>query len=269
MHISTNTQWKTVMLKLTKHAPLLAVTCTSLVALCGTAYTSYAQEAHDTSAPTKQGFTLKADKGQVIQLIAPDAREGAQAARQKYYDATSPLSGPLGFTRIGQLNVSRKIISDYDPGAFIFFSWPDEASYQELQNDPRWPALSATRPDGWDELKIYSLKLEEDLAINFDPAKHYTVVVAWLEDAGDYDRYLDGIEPAMARAGGRFVYKMRGATMEAHNSPPGAPGQITFVEWDNEEGFAKVQQSPEYQAHQQFFRTGVERFEFYWLKTRG
>ncbi|MEO0499817.1 MAG: hypothetical protein AAF205_04575, partial [Pseudomonadota bacterium] len=54
---------------------------------------------------------------------------------------------------------------------------------------------------------------------------------------------------------------------EAHDSPPTAPGQVTFVEWQDRDGFARMQKSDEYRAHQQYFTTGIERFEFYWLDT--
>lgn len=216
------------------------------------------------------GFKVEMERGQVLQLIAPQSRPDGEAARKAYYDYALPRAGELGFRRHGQLNVRQKVISDFDPGAFIFFSWPDQASLDAFSSQPDWNAVKASRPEGWDELKIYTIELTQDLSLQFDPEKHYTVVVAWLDQDGasDYDRYLDGIEPAMQRAGGRFIYKMRSPMLEAHNSAPEAPGQITLVEWNSSDGFAKVQQSQEYLDHRQYFASGVDRFEFYWLETR-
>lgn len=210
------------------------------------------------------------ERGQVLQIIAPQSRSDGEAARAAYYEYTLPRAESLGFRRRGQLNVRQKVVSDFEPDAFIFFSWPDQASLDTFAAQPDWTAVEASRPEGWDELRIYSVVLNEDLSLQFDPDKHYTVVVAWFDEQGeaDYDRYLDGIEPAMQRAGGRFIYKMQTPVMEAHNSPPEAPGQITLVEWDSADGFAQVQQSQEYRDHQKYFATGVDRFEFYWLETR-
>ncbi|MBV7266542.1 DUF1330 domain-containing protein [Erythrobacter ani] len=250
--------------------PLLTTAAAAgLLAACGSPLVPKSALAQPTEAPARAGFTVDLDKGDVLQVIAPQSREDGASTREAYYRQTIPAAEALGFQRHGQLNVRQKVISDWDPGAFIFFSWPDQPSLTAFEARPEWPSVLATRSNGWEELRIFSLELKQDLELQFDPEKHYTVVVAWLNSDGnaDYDRYLDGIEPAMARAGGRFVHKLRGPSMEALDAPPGAPGQITFVEWDSTDGFAQVQQSPEYRAHQQYFASGVERFEFYWLET--
>lgn len=254
-----------------KKPPLLIAAALASMLACGGGLAVHQAALAQSAQPTPaRGFKVELAKGQLLQVIAPQSREDGEDARRAYYAQTIPAAEALGFKRHGQLNVNRKIISDWDPGAFIFFSWPDAASLEQFEQRPQWPAVLASRPQGWDELRIYSIELEEDLNLSFDPDKHYTVVVAWTKEggAGEYERYLNGIEPAMMRAGGRFISKLRSPRMEAHNSAPGAPGQITFVEWDSEDGFAKVQQSAEYRASQQHFRAGVERFEFYWLKTR-
>ncbi|MEM9616651.1 MAG: hypothetical protein AAF936_01725 [Pseudomonadota bacterium] len=212
-------------------------------------------------------LTIEVKKGEVLQLIAPQARTDGNSARQAYYDKVFPIAESLGYERLGQLNVKQKVISDYNPGAFIFYSWPDEEAEDGLYSRPDWPALKAVRPEAWTELKIYSDTLDQDLTLNFDPAKQYTVVVAWFDPAhpGDYERYLSGIENAVTREGGRFIYKMRRPRFEAHASSLDAPGQITFVEWDSNDGFARVQKSDEYKANAKFFNSGLESFEFYWL----
>lgn len=257
---------------ISKTTLLCTALAASLFASNGFAQGSQSSEAtsESVSASAMKGFELSLRRGQVVQLIAPEGREDGAAARQTYYEATLPLAQQYGFERHGQLNVRQKVIGDYDPGAFIFFSWPSQAAFDRFEATPEWPAIADTRPASWDELKIYSLPVQDDLNLTFSADKYYTVLVAWLNDetASDYTRYLDGIEPAVERAGGRFVYKMYSPRLEAHNSEKTAPGQITFVEWKTTDGFSQVQQSDEYAAHQRFFGSGVERFEFYWLQTR-
>ncbi len=224
-----------------------------------------ASEVAPASAPA---FSVEMQRGEVLQIIASQARKGGEAAARSYGQTAFPIASSFGFQRLGQLNVSRNVFSDFEPEVFSFFSWPDQASADAFAAHPDWPAIKATRPDAWSELKVYSVELQEDLSLNFDPAKHYTVVVAWTDgaNAGDYARYLSGIEPAITRAGGRFIYKMKQPSLEAHASPPEAPAQLTFVEWESTDGFDQVQQSPEYQAHSQYFTSGVSRVEFYWLQ---
>ena len=218
----------------------------------------------------KASLTITVKKGEVLQLIAPQARADGDQARQDYYKSVFPIAQTLGFKRVGQLAVKQKIVSDYDPGGFIFYTWPSEAAENWLAGHPKWPSLKAKRPQAWSELKIYTDTLDEDLTLNFDPAKFYTVVVAWFnpENPGDYARYLKGIETAVEREGGRFIYKMHQPRFESHASPATAPGQITFVEWNSPDGFQRVQKSVEYKNHAQFFGTGLNRFEFYWLEPK-
>lgn len=248
------------------HTPFSAILTHAFLAYTALALTACNTDNSDI-AESSSPLTIEVKKGEVLQLIAPQARADGNSARQAYYDKVFPIAESFGYKRLGQLNVKQKVISDYDPGAFIFYSWPDEKAEDDLYSHPDWPALKAVRPEAWTELKIYSDTLDEDLTLNFDPAKHYTVVVAWFDPAhpGDYERYLSGIESAVTREGGRFIYKMRRPRFEAHASSLAAPGQITFVEWNSSSGFARVQKSDEYKANAKFFNSGLESFEFYWL----
>ncbi len=223
-----------------------------------------------TTADQAEPLVIDLQRGEVLQIIAPESRSDGNAARQAYYQAAYPIAGALGYERLGQLSIRQKVVSDYDPGGLIFFSWPDAASVQKFNDDPDWPSIKATRPEAWSELKIYTAELDRDLKLTFDPAKDYTLVVGWgnPDNPDDYERYLSGIEPAVERAGGRFIYKMRNPAFEAHASPAEAPVQLTFVEWDGPDGFAEVQRSDEYLASRQYFGTGLTRFEFYWLKRK-
>lgn len=248
---------------------LLAATfCGASIAQSGVALAQEKQPSASDHEQSTPAINIELEKGEVLQIITPQSREGGRDARQAYYDQVFPIAAPFGFQRLAQINVRQKVIADYDPGAFIFFSWPSQAAVDEFESKEEFPAIVAARPAGWDELRIYMLELQEALKLRFDPEKHYTVVVAWTheETAADYEKYLQGIEPAVAREGGRFIYKMRYPRMEAHNSPADAPSQLTFVEWADTEAFSRVQQSEEYLAHRQYFASGVKRFEFFWLK---
>ncbi len=206
-------------------------------------------------------------KGQLLSFVVPQTREDGDTARKAYYDKAFPIAEKLGYKHEATLRVRDKIISDYDPSGFLLYSWPGADALRAFEADPAWPAIKASRPDAWSELKIYTDELEQDLTLSFDPAKTYTVVVAWLKPGkeADYARYLDGITEAVNAAGGRFIYKMKNPVFENHASSPAAPQQLTFVEWDDLEGFAKVRQSDAYKQNQQYFASGVDHVEFYRL----
>ncbi|WP_422345914.1 DUF1330 domain-containing protein [Parasphingorhabdus sp.] len=221
---------------------------------------------------TAAATSLKLKKGQVLSIILPQAKADASEARQQYYKQAFTLGAKFGLQREAVLAMDDVIISDYKPSGLIFYSYPDAASEKGLSSAPEWPAIKAMRPGIWQELKIYTAELDSDLDLNFDPDKSYTLVVAWLnpENPDDYQRYLKGIEPAVAAAGGRFIYKMFNPQYEANGSTNTntAPGQLTFVEWDTLDGFTKVRTSAEYKANARYFGTGTTKVEFYRMKTR-
>lgn len=240
----------------------------SVIAVTGLICTTPTLLAQDAVETEQSGFTLDLKQGEVLQLVVPEERAEGREARQTYYANAFPIAERLGYENKGLLTVRQIARSDYDPSVFVFFSWPNAAAAKSYRSNPRFSEFKSLRREAWHEMKIYDVEIREDLSLNFDPAKHYTALFAWLDPKtrSDYKRYLDGIKPAVERFGGRFIHKMYDPYMQALNDPSDGPGQITFVEWDTEDGFEKVQQSPEYQEHQRYFGSSVQKFEFYWLK---
>ena len=250
-------------------ATLASVTPAGIAA----AHDSLEQSAQDQAARTeaKPAFTIDMKRGEVLQVIISEQRPDGGPAARAYGSKAYPLAQQYGYQRIGQLNVAQKVVSSFDPQAVSFFSWPSQQALDTFSAEPAWPAIKETRPQAWSGLDIYSAQLREDLKVSIDPDKHYTVLVAWLksdEARDDYARYLSGIEPAVERVGGRFIYKMMMPTREAYEEDAAAPHQITFVEWETTDGFEKVQATEEYAAHEQYFGSSMRKFEFYWLKPR-
>ncbi|QTD57150.1 hypothetical protein [Parasphingorhabdus cellanae] len=240
------------------------------VALTMPACSTMAQQSSPSPAATEEP-RLTVAKGQYLSIIMPDAKPDADAARQSYYRQALPLGEKFGLKREVQLKVDNAVISDYEPSGLIFFSYPDHASEKQLVKQSEWPAIKAMRPAAWNELRIYSAAVEKDMDISFDPAKYYTLVVAWTnpEKPEDYQRYLSGIENAVSNAGGRFIYKMNNPTMEAHATALESPNQLTFVEWDAPNGFAKVQKTADYKSSAPYFQSGITNVEFYEMSVNG
>lgn len=239
--------------------------CVVSAAACVAAPPAIEVDGADQKKP--QGWTLDLKKGQVLQIVVPEERPEGRDARQSYYQNAFPIAESLGYKNEGLLNIRDKVRSEYDPSVFAFFSWPDIAATQAYRSAPQFPAFKDLRRDAWHEMKIYDSALTEDLKLTFDPGKHYTAWIAWLDpkDRSDYTSYLEGIEPAVKRAGGRFVYEMHNPFAQTFDADEAAPGQITFIEWETADGFAKVQLSPEYLAHRRDFDSAINKFEFYWL----
>ncbi|GAA0474882.1 hypothetical protein GCM10009096_15580 [Parasphingorhabdus litoris] len=255
---------------MTNHRSALTLISTFTIAMAMPSYSLVAQPSSSQESEAANP-RLTVAKGQYLSIIMPEEKEDGDAARQVYYRQAFPLGQKFGLKRETQLKMDSIEFSNYKPTGLVFFSYPDQESEKQLTSQPEWPAIKAQRPEAWNELRIYSAAMREDLNLSFDPAKYYSLVVAWTnpDKPEDYQRYLSGIEKAVHSAGGRFIYKMKNPKMEAHATSLNAPSQLTFVEWDAPNGFAKVQKTEDYKASAPYFRSGVTKVEFYYMSVNG
>jgi|GEM_PF-3852303 len=151
------------------------------------------------------------------------------------------------------LEVSENVLGDFRPSQIL------------LLKGKSTPSSAIGRSEGL----LFSANLPSAISASFKDTKHYTVVIAWLKPGkeADYEKYLDGIEPAMTRSGGQFLWKLKIPQMPSTDTGEARKGQITFVEWNDTNGFRNVTKSEEYKAHNQYFGSAIEKFEFHWLKT--
>jgi len=235
---------------------------------------SSAAEMTPASAPVVQAaaqpVTLDLKAGQVLQMAMPKARAGdaAKAARQAYYTTALPLAEEFGDERIGVLAVNETVVGTPKPSALIFYAFPDEASRDGFESHPDWPTYKAQRPDGWDELMIFSTTMTDDTVLQFNPDKHYTLAIAWTnpENPNDYARYLDGVETDFDRVGARFMHEFKDIVFETHQNPNAkAPTQLTLVEWDTREGLMALLGGDVYKANSGYFSRGVADIQLYRL----
>lgn len=190
---------------------------------------------------TPQEVTLDAADTITVFLPHPDGQDAA-------------LVNALDTARV-DLTVSQNVLGDFRPDRIIMLQGEDTI----LENLGGAQGL------------VFTAAVPNAVSAKFKDTKHYTVVIAWLkpDKEGDYIKYLDGIEPAMNRAGGNFLWKLKIPAMPQTKTGEPRYGQITFVEWQDTDGFRNVQKSDEYKAYNKYFGSAIEKFEFHWLKTAG
>lgn len=217
------------------------------------------------NVPKTEKLVLKKD--QVLTVVLPVIKEGGQSVVNEYSGKVFPLAQKFGLKNLFNLKVKQTIIGDIKPPVFALFSWPDKTSEQMLLKQPEWPEIKAMRPNGWEHLNVFNATLTQDIEVNFSSEHHYTAVIAWFdpEHSQDYLTYLNNIEAALNDVGGKFILKLPYPEFETHSYEKPAPGQITFVQWPNENGFRELQKHQGYQKHTHLFRSGLKSFEFYGL----
>ena len=223
----------------------------------------------------KEALRMSFAKGQVFSVIIPVTHKTPQgkAARKEYYDAAFPLASQYGLKREGQIRINSSSSKQFKPKTMAFFSWPDQASENQLIARAEWPSIKSLRPIAWEVLNIYSKELDKKLELSFHSNKHYTLAMAWIKESHpeDYQQYLSNIEPAVKQAGGRFIYTMRSPQYEAHGihtqAPKGsrhaAPSQLTFVEWDTEDGLKAFQASELFKQNAHRIKSGTDQFHLF------
>lgn len=239
---------------------------TSMVSSCTSlAQDSAPQAAADSAEQPAAPVEITLEKGELLSIISviPKTGDDADAARAEYYATAFPLAQQYGLKREGQLRVIAAPVGKHDSKGIIFFSWPSLAAEASLEKEAAWPGIKALRPKAWEDLRIFTKELDEDLTLSFKADKTYTIAMAWTnpENPNDYDIYMDGIKEAVAEVGGRFMYKMFDPKFESHKLKDGAPGQVTLVEWDTPEGLANFGDTQGFKDNVKYLTSGVTRFE--------
>ncbi len=214
--------------------------------------------------------TLNYKEGELISFVMVDNKPDNRAAAGAYFKRAFPIASSFGFANDMTFGIER-IIGDFAPDAFVIYSWPSAAAETGFNNHPDWPAIKALRPQIWNDLRVYTAVVEDDMSLSFRPDRYYTLAVAWTSDENpnDYSRYFEIIEQEVAAIGGRFLYKMRMPNFESHAFDGKGPGQLTLVEWETIDGFQQLVRSDTYQQQgSPYFRSGVDYVEFYNLNPR-
>ena len=149
----------------------MVTSCTSL------AQDSAPQAAEQPAAPVE--INLK--RGELLSIISviPKTGDAADAARSEYYATAFPLAQQHGLKREGQLRVIAAPVGKHESEGIIFFSWPSQAAEASLEKEADWPEIKALRPKAWEDLRVFTKELDEDLTLTFKADKTYTIAMAW------------------------------------------------------------------------------------------
>ncbi|MEM7728599.1 MAG: hypothetical protein AAF311_04920 [Pseudomonadota bacterium] len=265
-HLSSN-------LSLTRRT-LAALLASMTFAWAAAPETAHARAGISDGALTQQDASLvmPLKAGQVLDIVLTHPRLGREGreARSMFDARVLPLMEERPFALSGRVGVQDTIIGKTYASDVEFHVYPDTRTKRALDGDRNWSEMRDYRAEGWRRLDAFSVVIPADLEMRFDPAKSYTLAIAWTHPAnpGDYDRYLDGVASEFEAVGARFAHRFRDIAFTTRSGDrPIPPAQIVIVEWNDEEGLQKLLTSDAYRDHAAFFRTGVSDFQFYRLSS--
>ncbi len=199
--------------------------------------------------------------------LAAPSEDGVQARNGfAQFDAMAAH----GRTDGPHFDVRSTVLGDFEPQSVQIQVWPSEQAIEAYQSYERRPLMERFETEGWTERRVYSAVLENDLDLNLDPDKFYTLALAWFdpEHPSDYARYLDTVAGDFDAVGARFVYKMYAPNARLTDGTHDAPDQITLAEWDSVDSLRALRSLPQYQDAAPYLESGTQRFEFYALDLR-
>lgn len=218
-------------------------------------------------ADSIRAISLDLEKDTLLSIINPknNQSEEAKAALKIYYEKAITMATSFGYQNHGALRVTETVIGNEEPGTFVLATWPSDEADQNFESQPEWQQYKNMRPIIWDELNFYKSPVRQAKNLSFHESKFYTVAFAWLTpyQAGDYATYLEKIEKSVEDAGGRFIHDMQQPRFVSHSRPPIGPDQITFVEWDSQEGLNDFVNSSGFKSNSHYLSSGTKHFELY------
>ncbi|GAB5379433.1 MAG: hypothetical protein Alis3KO_28290 [Aliiglaciecola sp.] len=206
-------------------------------------------------------------KDNLLSIINPKTKktESAKEGLKVYYEKAIPLARSFGYQNHGTLRVTETVVGSKQPGVFVLASWPSNEADLTFESDPRWQDYKGLRNQIWEELNFYKAPTMDAKTLTFSQDKYYSVAFAWLDgqNPNDYRAYMDGIQDAVSEAGGKFIHSMVNPRHVSMNEALKGPDEITFVQWDSEQGLLDFQQSEGFKRHAHLLKNGTKQFELY------
>ncbi|MEN7342338.1 MAG: hypothetical protein AAAFM81_05315 [Pseudomonadota bacterium] len=234
----------------------------ALLAVCGLLTSPNADAGNSLVVPIAESELVS-----VISIV-PKAGEAAANARNIYLKEAFGLAQQHGLQPHGALAVTEAIVGEFQPRAVAFYRWPSAEAESTFEALPEWAPIKATRPDGWDELRIHDRVATNDATLEFSDDKFYTMASAWIDPGkpDDYLTYLGNIEPAMASVGGKFFFHMSEPSFSSLTPDLAAPSRVTIVEWDSREALDAFLNTALFKKNASLLTSGTVRFELLGLK---
>ncbi|WP_041521865.1 DUF1330 domain-containing protein [Gilvimarinus agarilyticus] len=208
--------------------------------------------------------------GQRLTLVLPDADPSAEAQQEQYLAGTFAIAGQQGFTEQHSFAVGEVLIGEHQPEALGIYSWPSIQSAQTMRNHPEVQRLAPLREQGWHEMHIIDVDIEQPLQMQFDARKRYTLAVLWLDDEAAYQRYLKATDPQRDAMGAKVVLIAPVAAFDSIDAPDlGDPSRIAIVEWPADVAPKSYVQSPLFTASEAIVQQAIGRIDWYELRHWG
>lgn len=246
-----------------------AVPALTLAMLC--AVSSASADTHSDqsqSSSMEQTRTVNLKKGQVLQLYTEDRKINAGSEREALLATTTPLAVQHGLKQEIEFAVRATAAGTFKPNAVSLHSAPSADALNQLSASPDWKSIQPLRAAAYNDMKTYSQVLENDVSINFDPTKLYTVGIFWMnpENPDDFNVYFNGLKPTVEEIGGRFIHQMNNPHFSTVSSGQQGPGRLIFIEWESPESLGKLSKTTTYQELQKYRISGTTDFEFHILQ---
>ncbi len=220
-----------------------------------------------------QSVSLK--KGQVISFIAAHFHNAeAQKKAGVYFQKVFPLAQKHSFTSKVVFNALEIKEQHFTAGGFGIYTWDSRDKFDAFNNEKEWPALKATRPQYWKNLRSVHINVKKDRELNFDKNKVYRITFIWLHDfynsEENLNKYLKAMRPVINRLGGKFVIGFNSEEIfgfSALNNDR-MPDRVAITEWPDEETHQKYISSIEFKDNKKYFFASVAEFEAFDTKAR-
>lgn len=208
--------------------------------------------------------------GEVLQLIAPITDPEKRHLRNRYFEKNAETARSHGYRQDGVLLVEETLVGDFSPNVFVISHWPSLKAQKTFQALPMFSDVKALRREAWEALRLYDHELPEPVAFEFSQDKTYTIAFAWTNpsDPSAYYDYMASLPPLVEKVGGRFMHKINDVVLSAHNPHALAPQQITFVEWESDDGVEQLKALPEFAELAKKLQKGTVRFELHRVSPR-
>src|SRR5690606_30603537 len=140
---------------------------------------------------------------------------------------------------------------------------PSGKASDDVRNSPEYAPLKTLLSQGWQEMEVIDIDLQEDVQLTLFADRYYTIAKVWVDDAAKHRAYVKRAAQTRAKLGMRILASFTPTGYSSLDDSRTAPFDLVLVEWPEQAVIQKYLDDPVLAEIREQQGTTIKAIEWY------
>ena len=132
---------------------------------------------------------------------------------------------------LGQFTLADRLYGEHKAERLTVLTMPSGQASDGVRNSPEYAPLKAMLAEGWQEMEVIDIDLQEDVQLTLFADRYYTIAKVWVNDAAKHRAYVKRAAETRAKLGMRILASFTPTGYSSLDDSRSAPFALVLVEW--------------------------------------